>query len=190
MIGILERNTQNLAHIDLFSKLMSERILFINEVIDDYVTAMVQAQLLYLASISQDMITIYVNSPGGSVYAGLGITDTMDLIKSKGITIKTVCTGMSASMAAVILSNGTKGYRFALKHSRTMIHQPMGGASGQVSDIKITYQEIEKLRVELYQILVDNTKQSFETIEKDCDRDYWFRAEEAIEYGLIDHILV
>ncbi len=160
MIGILEKNTQNLAHIDLFSKLMSERILFINEVIDDYVTAMIQAQLLYLASVSSEQITIYVNSPGGSVYAGLGIIDTMDLIK-KQCVIKTVCTGMSASMAAVILSNGSKGHRYALKHSRTMIHQPMGGVSGQVSDIKITYLEIEKLKNELYIILSNNTGKKY-----------------------------
>jgi len=190
MLGILEKNTQNLAHIDLFSKLMSERIIFIIDEIDDYTTAMLQAQLLYLVSVSLEMITIYVNTPGGSVYAGLGITDTMDFIKSKGCIIKTVCTGLAASMGAVILSNGTKGYRYALKHSRTMIHQPMGGAQGQVTDIKITLAEIEKLKIELYEILSYNTNQSYETIEKDCDRDFWFKSDEAIKYGLIDNILV
>lgn len=189
MIGILEKNTQNLAHIDLFSKLMSERILFITEPIDDYVTAMIQAQLLYLASVSNEKITIYVNSPGGGVYAGLGIIDTMDLIK-KTCVIKTVCTGMAASMAAVILSNGTKGHRYSLKHSRTMIHQPMGGASGQVSEIKITYIEIEKLKKELYEILESNSDKPYEVIEKDCDRDYWMTSQEALDYGLIDEILV
>ena len=190
MLGILEKNEQNLAQIDLFSKLLSERIIFIVEAIDDYTTAMLQAQLLYLASVSTDMITIYINSPGGSVYAGLGIVDTMNFVKNRGCIIKTVCTGMSASMAAVILTSGSKGHRYALKHSRTMIHQPMGGASGQASDIKITYEEIEKLKKELYQILADTTGQTYEKIDVDCDRDKWFTTEESIDYGLIDHLLV
>ncbi len=190
MLGILEKNTQNLAQIDLFSKLMSERIIFIIDEINDYTTAIIQAQLLYLVSVSTDIITIYINTPGGSVYAGLGIIDTMDFIKSKGCIIKTVGTGLAASMGAVILSNGTKEYRYALKHSRTMIHQPMGGVHGQVSDIKITYEEIEKLKKELYEILAINTGQSYEIIEKDCDRDFWFTSKEAITYGLIDKILV
>lgn len=185
---ILETNTQNLAHIDLFSKLMSNRIIFIDTEINSTMSSVIQAQLLYLSSISKEQITIYINTNGGSVYDGLGIYDTMQFVK-KRCSIKTVCIGMAASMGAILLSGGTKGKRYGLKHSRTMIHQPMGGAVGQVTDIKITYEEIEKLQKELYEILADNTGKSLEVITKDCDRDFWMTAEEAIDYGIIDNVL-
>ena len=156
--------------------------------IDDYTSNVIEAQLLYLDSADPGKdISIYVNTPGGSVYAGLGIYDTMQFISSD---ISTICTGMAASMGAVLLVAGTKGKRFALKHSRVMIHQPMGGAQGQASDIEITAREIQKLKKELYTIIADHSGNSYERVEKDSDRDYWMTALEAKEYGMIDDVLV
>ena len=165
-----------------------DRIIFLGLPIDDYVANVIQAQLLYLESTdpSKD-ISIYFNSPGGSVHAGLGIYDTMQYISSD---VATICTGMAASMGAVLLTAGTKGKRTALKHSRIMIHQPMGGAQGQASDIEITAREILKLRKELYTIIADHSGNSFKKVEKDSDRDYWMTAEEAKDYGMIDEVLV
>ncbi|MBK8806897.1 MAG: ATP-dependent Clp endopeptidase proteolytic subunit ClpP [Bacteroidales bacterium] len=184
---IIEERQLNVASMDIFSRLMMDRIIFIGLPIDDYVANIVQGQLLYLESADSGKdIQIYLNSPGGSVYAGLGIYDTMQYISAD---VATICTGMAASMAAVLLAGGTKGKRTSLKHSRVMIHQPMGGASGQATDIEITTREILKLKKELYQILSDHTGHPFEKIEKDSDRDYWMTAAEAKEYGMIDHIM-
>jgi len=185
---IIEERQMNIASMDVFSRLMMDRIIFLGLPIDDYVANIIQAQLLFLESAdpSKD-IQIYLNSPGGSVYAGLGIYDTMQYV---GPDIATTCTGMAASMAAVLLTAGAKGKRSALKHSRVMIHQPMGGAQGQVSDIEITFKEITKLKHELYEILANHSGQSFEQIEKDSDRDYWMTSTEAKEYGMIDEVLV
>lgn len=184
---IIEERQLNVASMDVFSRLMMDRIIFLGLPIDDYVANVIQAQLLYLESAdpSKD-ISIYFNTPGGSVYAGLGIYDTMQYISSD---IATICTGMAASMGAVLLTAGTKGKRTALKHSRIMIHQPMGGAQGQASDIEITAREIGKLKKELYTIIADHTGNNFKKVEKDSDRDYWMTAEEARDYGMIDEIL-
>ncbi len=184
---IIEERQLNVASMDVFSRLMMDRIIFLGLPIDDYVANVIQAQLLYLESAdpSKD-ISIYFNSPGGSVYAGLGIYDTMQYISSD---VATICTGMAASMGAVLLTAGTKGKRTALKHSRIMIHQPMGGAQGQASDIEITAREIMKLKKELYTIIADHSGNSIKKIEKDSDRDYWMTAEEAKEYGMIDDVL-
>ncbi len=173
---------------DVFSRLMMDRIIFLGLPIDDYVANVIQAQLLYLESAdpSKD-ISIYFNTPGGSVHAGLGIYDTMQYISSD---VATICTGMAASMGAVLLTAGTKGKRSALKHSRVMIHQPMGGAQGQASDIEITAREILKLKKELYTIIADHSGNTYKKVEKDSDRDYWMTAEEAKEYGMIDEVLV
>jgi len=158
------------------------------EGINDYVANIIQAQLLFLTSVDNRRdIQIYINSPGGSVYAGLGIYDTMQYITPD---VSTICTGMAASMAAVLLCAGTKGKRSALKHGRVMIHQPMGGAEGQASDIEITAREIMKLKKELYDIIADHTGQTFKKVEKDSDRDYWMMADEAKEYGMIDEVLI
>jgi ATP-dependent Clp protease protease subunit len=185
---IIEERQLNVASMDVFSRLMMDRIIFLGLPIDDYVANVIQAQLLYLESAdpSKD-ISIYFNTPGGSVYAGLGIYDTMQYISSD---IATICTGMAASMGAVLLTAGTKGKRTALKHSRIMIHQPMGGAQGQASDIEITAREIGKLKKELYTIIADHSGNTFKRVEKDSDRDYWMTAEEAKEYGMIDEVLV
>ncbi len=185
---IIEERQLNVASMDVFSRLMMDRIIFLGLPIDDYVANVIQAQLLYLESAdpSKD-ISIYFNTPGGSVYAGLGIYDTMQYISSD---IATICTGMAASMGAVLLTAGTKGKRTALKHSRIMIHQPMGGAQGQASDIEITAREIGKLKKELYTIIADHSGNTFKKVEKDSDRDYWMTAEEAKEYGMIDEVLV
>jgi len=185
---IIEERQLNIATMDVFSRLMMDRIIFLGLPIDDYVANIVQAQLLYLESSdpSKD-IQIYINSPGGSVHAGLGIYDTMQYI---GSDVATICTGMAASMAAVLLAAGTKGKRSGLKHSRMMIHQPMGGAQGQVSDIEITVREIQKLKKELYEIISVHTGQSYKKVEKDSDRDYWMTSEEAREYGMIDEVLL
>ncbi len=185
---IIEERQLNVASMDVFSRLMMDRIIFLGLPIDDYVANVIQAQLLYLESTdpSKD-ISIYFNSPGGSVHAGLGIYDTMQYISSD---VATICTGMAASMGAVLLTAGTKGKRTALKHSRIMIHQPMGGAQGQASDIEITAREILKLRKELYTIIADHSGNSFKKVEKDSDRDYWMTAEEAKDYGMIDEVLV
>ncbi|WP_430812934.1 MULTISPECIES: ATP-dependent Clp endopeptidase proteolytic subunit ClpP [unclassified Carboxylicivirga] len=185
---IIEERQLNVASMDVFSRLMMDRIIFLGLPIDDYVANVIQAQLLYLESAdpSKD-ISIYFNTPGGSVYAGLGIYDTMQYISSD---IATICTGMAASMGAVLLTAGTKGKRTALKHSRIMIHQPMGGAQGQASDIEITAREIGKLKKELYTIIADHSGNTYKKVEKDSDRDYWMTAEEAKEYGMIDEVLV
>jgi len=184
---IIEERELNVASMDVFSRLMMERIIFLGTAIDDRVSNIIEAQLLYLASVDNKKdIQIYLNSPGGSVYAGLGIYDTMQYINPD---VSTLCTGLAASMAAVLLCAGAKGKRFALPHSRVMIHQPLGGADGQASDIEITAREINKLKKELYEIIVNHSGQSFEKVEKDSDRDYWLKSDEAKEYGLIDGIL-
>ncbi|MBN2166536.1 MAG: ATP-dependent Clp endopeptidase proteolytic subunit ClpP [Marinilabiliaceae bacterium] len=185
---IIEERQLNVASMDVFSRLMMDRIIFLGMPIDDYVANVIQAQLLYLESTAPNKdISIYFNTPGGSVHAGLGIYDTMQYISSD---VATICTGMAASMGAVLLTAGTKGKRTALKHSRVMIHQPMGGAQGQASDIEITTREILKLKKELYTIIADHSGNNFKKVEKDSDRDYWMTAEEAKEYGMIDEVLV
>lgn len=184
---IIEERQLNIATMDVFSRLMMDRIIFLGLPIDDYVANIIQAQLLFLDSAdpSKD-IQIYFNTPGGSVHAGLGIYDTMQFISSD---VATICTGMAASMGAVLLTAGTKGKRSALKHSRIMIHQPMGGAQGQASDIEITAREIQKLKKELYDIIAEHSGNPYKKIEKDSDRDYWMTAQEAKEYGMIDDVL-
>ena len=184
---IIEERQLNVAQMDVFSRLMMDRIIFLGTQIDDYAANVIQAQLLYLDSVEPGKdISIYLNSPGGSVYAGLGIYDTMQYISSD---VSTICTGMAASMAAVLLVAGAKDKRFALKHSRVMIHQPLGGVQGQASDIEITAREILKLRKELYTIIADHSGNDFAKIELDSDRDYWMTAEEAKSYGMIDKVL-
>jgi ATP-dependent Clp protease, protease subunit len=184
---IIEERQLNVASMDVFSRLMMDRIIFLGLPIDDYVANVIQAQLLYLDSADPGKdIQIYFNSPGGSVHAGLGIYDTMQYINSD---VSTICTGMAASMAAVLLCSGTKGKRSALKHSRVMIHQPMGGTQGQASDIEITTREIIKLRNELYTIIATHSGKNFEEVEKDSDRDHWMTGQEALEYGMIDEVL-
>lgn len=185
--SILEERQMNVTQMDVFSRLMMDRIIFLGTPINDYVANVIQAQLLFLDTTEQSKdISIYINSPGGSVHAGLGIYDTMQFIGSQ---VSTICTGMAASMAAVLLVAGEKGKRCALKHSRVMIHQPMGGMQGQASDMEINYKQIMLLRDELYQIISDHSGQSFEKILKDSDRDYWMTSQEALEYGMIDKIL-
>lgn len=185
---IIEERQLNVAQMDVFSRLMMDRIIFLGTQVDDYSANVIQAQLLYLDSADPGKdVSIYINSPGGSVYAGLGIYDTMQYISSD---VATICTGMAASMAAVLLVAGAKGKRFALKHSRVMIHQPMGGAQGQASDIEITAREILKLKHELYSIISDHSGQPLEKVERDSDRDYWMTAQEAQEYGMIDQVLL
>ena len=185
---IIEERQLNVAQMDVFSRLMMDRIIFLGTQIDDYTANVIQAQLLYLDSADPGKdISIYLNTPGGSVYPGLGIYDTMQYISSD---VSTICTGMAASMGAVLLVAGTKGKRFALRHSRIMIHQPMGGAQGQASDIEITAREIQKLKKELYTIIADHSGNPFEKIEKDSDRDYWMTAAEAKEYGMIDDVMI
>lgn len=184
---IIEERQMNVASMDVFSRLMMDRIIFLGLPIDDYVANIIQAQLLYLdSSDSGKDIQIYFNSPGGSVHAGLGIYDTMQYISAD---VATICTGMAASMGAVLLTAGTKGKRSALKHSRIMIHQPMGGAEGQASDIEITAREIMKLKKELYEIIALHSGNTYEKVEKDSDRDHWMTAIEAKEYGMIDEVL-
>lgn len=185
---IIEERQLNVAQMDVFSRLMMDRIIFLGTEVNDYTANVIQAQLLYLDSADPGKdVSIYINSPGGSVYAGLGIYDTMQYISSD---VATICTGIAASMAAVLLVAGTKGKRFALRHSRVMIHQPMGGAQGQASDIEITAREIQKLKQELYHIISDHSGQPFEKVERDSDRDYWMTAEEAKNYGMIDDVLI
>lgn len=184
---IIEERQLNVASMDVFSRLMMDRIIFLGLPIDDYVANIIQAQLLYLDSSDPDKdIQIYFNTPGGSVYAGLGIYDTMQYISAD---VATICTGMAASMGAVLLTAGSAGKRSALKHSRIMIHQPMGGAQGQASDIEITAREILKLRKELYEIIAEHSGNPYEKVEKDSDRDHWMTAMEAKEYGMIDEVL-
>jgi ATP-dependent Clp protease, protease subunit len=185
--SILEERQLNVTQMDVFSRLMMDRIIFLGTQVDDYTANVIQAQLLYLDSSDPGKdISIYLNTPGGSVYAGLGIYDTMQFISSD---VATICTGMAASMGAVLLVAGAEGKRSALKHSRVMIHQPMGGAQGQASDIEITAREIQKLKKELYQIIAEHSHNPFKRIEKDSDRDYWMTADEALEYGMIDKVL-
>ncbi len=185
---IIEERQLNVASMDVFSRLMMDRIIFLGVPIDDTVANIIQAQLLFLESTDPTKdIQIYFNSPGGSVYAGLGIYDTMQYITAD---VATICTGMAASMAAVLMTAGQKGKRSALKHSRIMIHQPMGGAQGQASDIEITAREIKKIKNELYSIIAEHSGQTFDQIEKDSDRDYWMTSEEAVKYGMIDEILL
>jgi ATP-dependent Clp protease, protease subunit len=184
---IIEERQLNIVTMDVFSRLMMDRIIFLGLPIDDYVANIIEAQLLFLDSVdpSKD-IQIYFNTPGGAVHAGLGIYDTMQFVTSD---VATICTGMAASMGAVLLTAGTKGKRSALRHSRVMIHQPMGGAQGQASDIEITAREIQKLKKELYEILAEHSGNPFKRIEKDSDRDYWMTAQEAKDYGMIDVVL-
>jgi ATP-dependent Clp protease protease subunit len=184
---ILEERQMNVTQLDVFSRLMVDRIIFLGTQIDDYTANTLQAQLLYLDSADPGKdISIYINSPGGSVYAGYGIYDTMQFISSN---VATICTGMAASMAAVLLVAGAKDKRSALKHSRVMIHQPLGGAQGQASDIEITAREILKIKKEIYTIIADHSGQPYEQVVKDGDRDFWMNSEEALNYGMIDKIL-
>lgn len=184
---IIEERTMNVAQMDVFSRLMMDRIIFLGTGIDDHVANIIQAQLLFLESVDANKdIQIYLNSPGGGVYAGLGIYDTMQFIKPD---VATICTGMAASMGAVLLCAGAPGKRSALPHSRVMIHQPLGGASGQASDIEITAKEIQKLKKELYEIISNHSGQDYKKVWKDSDRDYWMIAEEAKKYGMIDEVL-
>lgn len=184
---ILEERQLNVTQMDVFSRLMMDRIIFLGTEIDAYTANTLQAQLLYLDSVDPGKdISIYLNSPGGSVYAGLGIYDTMQFVTSD---IATICTGMAASMAAVLLVAGAEGKRSALTHSRVMIHQPMGGAQGQASDIEITAREIQKLKKELYTIIADHSHTDFDKVWADSDRDYWMTAQEAKEYGMVDQVL-
>ncbi|MBE9492285.1 MAG: ATP-dependent Clp endopeptidase proteolytic subunit ClpP [Bacteroidetes bacterium] len=185
---IIEERQMNIATMDVFSRLMMDRIIFLGVSITDYVANIVQAQLLFLESVdSKKDIQIYLNTPGGTVYAGLGIYDTMQYI---GPDIATICTGIAASMGAILLCSGTKGKRTALKHSRILIHQPMGGVSGQASDIEITAREIQKVKKELYEIIASHSNHNFKKIWKDADRDFWMSAEDAKEYGMIDEVLI
>ncbi len=185
---IIEERQMNVASMDVFSRLMMDRIIFLGVPINDHVANVIQAQLLFLASTdSKQDIQIYLNTPGGGVYAGLGIYDTMQYIEPE---VSTICTGMAASMGAILLCAGAKSRRTALPHSRVMIHQPLGGVQGQASDIEITAREIQKLKDELYGIIAKHSKNDIKKINKDGDRDYWMTAEEALAYGMIDEILV
>lgn len=184
---ILEERQLNVTQMDVFSRLMMDRIIFLGTQIDDYAANIMQAQLLYLDNSDPGKdISIYINSPGGSVYAGLGIYDTMQFV---GSDVSTICTGIAASMAAVLLVAGKEGKRSILPHSRVMIHQPMGGAEGQASDIEITAREIQKLKKELYTIIADHSHQTYDKVWADSDRDYWMTSQEALEYGMVDKIL-
>ncbi|MDL2255555.1 ATP-dependent Clp endopeptidase proteolytic subunit ClpP [Parabacteroides sp. OttesenSCG-928-K15] len=183
---IIEERQLNVAQMDVFSRLMMDRIIFLGTQVDDYTANVIQAQLLYLDSSDPGKdISIYINSPGGSVYAGFGIYDTMQFI---GSDVSTICTGIAASMASVLLVAGTKGKRFGLQHSRVMIHQPMSGVQGQASDMEIAVREVLKVKKELYKIISDHSGKSIEEIERDSDRDYWMTSAEAKEYGMIDDV--
>lgn len=185
---IIEERQLNVAQMDVFSRLMMDRIIFMSTDVNDYTATVIQGQLLYLDSVDPGKdVSIYINSPGGSVSAGLGLYDTMQFITSD---VSTICIGMAASMAAVLLVAGQKGKRFALPHSRVMIHQPLGGVQGQASDIEITAREILKYKKELYNIIADHSGQPFDKVERDGDRDFWMTAEEAKAYGMIDNVLV
>ncbi|MCQ2335377.1 MAG: ATP-dependent Clp endopeptidase proteolytic subunit ClpP [Paludibacteraceae bacterium] len=184
--SILEERQLNVTQMDVFSRLMMDRIIFLGTEVNDYTANVIQAQLLYLDSVDSDKdISLYLNTPGGSVYAGLGIYDTMQFVKSE---VGTICTGLAASMGAVLLVAGQEGKRAALPHSRIMIHQPLGGAQGQASDMEITVNEIKKLKTELYQILADHSHNTIERIAQDSDRDHWMTAQEAMDYGMIDKV--
>lgn len=183
---ILEERQLNVTQMDVFSRLMMDRVIFLGTEVNDYTANVIQAQLLYLDSVDSERdINLYLNTPGGSVYAGLGIYDTMQFVKAK---VATICTGLAASMGAVLLVAGEKSMRAALPHSRVMIHQPLGGIQGQASDIEITAKEILKLKDELYQIISDKSGKSMEQIRQDADRDHWMTAAEALEYGMIDKV--
>lgn len=185
---IIEERPMNMTQMDVFSRLMMDRIIFLGTGIDDQVANIINAQLLFLESVDPKKdIQIYLNSPGGSVYAGLGIYDTIQYINPD---VATICTGMAASMGAVLLCAGADGKRSALKHSRVMIHQPLGGAQGQASDIEITAREIQKLKKELYDIIAHHSKQDYDKVWQDSDRDYWMTSEEARDYGMVDEVLV
>lgn len=185
---IIEERQLNVAQMDVFSRLMMDRIIFLGSEIFDEVANIITAQMLFLESTdSQKDIYMYINSPGGEVYAGLGIYDTMQYVTCD---VATICTGIAASMAAILLAAGTKGKRSALPHSRIMIHQPMGGVSGQASDIEITAREIQKLKNELYEIISIHSGQPFEKVARDSDRDHWMKADEALQYGMIDEVLI
>ena len=185
---IIEERQLNIATMDVFSRLMMDRIIFLGVPIDDYVANIIQAQLLFLDSVDPNKdIQIYLNTPGGMVYAGLGIYDTMQYVSSD---VATICTGVAASMGAVLLCAGEKGKRTALKHSRILIHQPAGGAQGPASDIEITAREIQKIKKELYEIIASHSEQTYKKIWKDADRDYWMTADEAKDYGMIDEVLL
>jgi ATP-dependent Clp protease, protease subunit len=186
--NIIEERPMNIAVMDVYSRLMMDRIIFMGYPVSDEVANIVTAQLLFLESTDRTKdIQMYINSPGGSVYAGLGMYDTMQFVTPD---IATICTGMAASMAAVLMSAGSKGKRTALKHSRVMLHQPSGGAGGQASDIEITVNEVKKLKNELYEVLAYHTGQPIEKVAQDCSRDYWLTATEAKEYGLVDEVLL
>ena len=183
---ILEERQLNVTQMDVFSRLMMDRVIFLGTEVNDYTANVIQAQLLYLDSVDSERdINLYLNTPGGSVYAGLGIYDTMQFVKAR---VSTICTGLAASMGAVLLVAGESGMRAALPHSRVMIHQPLGGIQGQASDIEITAKEILKLKDELYQIISDKSGKSVDQIRQDADRDHWMTAAEALEYGMIDKV--
>ena len=185
---IIEERQLNVAQMDVFSRLMMDRIIFLGTGINDQVANIIQAQLLFLESVDPKKdIQIYLNSPGGSVYAGLGVYDTMQYISPD---VATICTGMAASMGAVLLCAGAEGKRTALRHSRIMIHQPLGGAQGQASDIEITAREIVKIKKELYDIIAQHSGQTYDKVYEDSDRDFWMTAEEAKDYGMIDEVLI
>ncbi|WP_262697049.1 ClpP family protease [Pontibacter oryzae] len=186
--SVIEERPTNFREIDVFSRLIMDRIIFLGTQVDDFIANIITAQLLFLESAdAKKDILLYINSPGGSVYAGLGIYDTMQYVSPD---VATICTGLAASMGAVLLAGGAKNKRSALPHSRIMIHQPMGGAQGQASDIEITAREILKLKKELYEILADHSGKTYQEVYDNSDRDYWMRAEEAKEYGLIDEVLI
>ena len=185
---ILEERQLNVTQMDVFSRLMMDRVIFLGTEINDYTANVIQAQLLYLDSVDSERdINLYLNTPGGSVYAGLGIYDTMQFVKAR---VSTICTGLAASMGAVLLVAGERGMRAALPHSRVMIHQPLGGIQGQASDIEITAKEILKLKDELYQIISDHSGKSIDQIRQDADRDHWMTSKEALEYGMIDKLYI
>jgi len=184
---IIEERTRNISQLDIFSRLMMDRIIFLGVPINDEVANIIMGQLLFLENTDPNRdIQIYINSPGGSVYAGLGIYDTMQFISSD---VATICCGMAASMGAVLMCAGEKGKRSALKHSRVMIHQPLGGVQGQATDMEITVKEINKLKKELYTIISDHSGQTYKKVESDSDRDYWMTAQEALKYGMVDEVL-
>jgi len=184
---VIEERERRFSAIDIFTRLIADRIIFLGTPIDDYVSNVIVAQLLFLESLdAKKEILVYINSPGGSVYAGLGIYDTMHHVRPD---IATICTSMAASMGAVLLCAGTKGKRTALPHARVMIHQPFGGAQGQASDVEITAREIQKVKKELYEIIANHSGQTYDKVWEDSDRDYWMSAQEAKEYGLIDEVL-
>lgn len=185
---VIEERQMPFREVDVFSRLMMDRIIFLGTPIDDYIAAIIQAQLLFLeSSDARSDVQIYIHSPGGEVYSGMGIYDTMQYVN---MDVATICTGMAASMAAVLLCAGEKGKRTALKHARVMIHQPLGGIGGKASEIEISVNEIRKIKEELYQIISEHSGKSIEQVSKDSDRDYWMRAQEAKEYGMIDEVLV